>query len=108
MTKSAELKQPIVNQDEVNSGATHDFIFQFICAETGHRSEPFLSNWTQLHEVLNMRTEEQPKPADKDYILLVAVMDKEQTHIPNSPLITVESYLKTMNAEFGKPEKEEK
>lgn len=94
------VQQKIANQEEVNSGKKHDFIFQFICADTGGRSEPFISNWTELGKILELRDQnEHAKPADKDYILLVAVMDKEQTHIPSSPLITVESYLENVKPE---------
>lgn len=97
------VKPKVVDQDEVNSGAAHEFVFQFIDHETGYRSEPFLSNWTQLAEVLNAREQqENQKPTDKDYILLVAVMDKKQTHIPTSPLLTVETYLKNVNPEKTK------
>lgn len=91
MTK-AQLKNPIVEQNEVNSMAKHDFVFQFIDHSNGYRSEPFLSNWTELGKILDDRAEDQ-KPTNEDYILLVAVMDGKQTHIPNSPLITVETYL---------------
>ena len=88
------------NGEEVNSEKKHDFVYQFICAETGNRSECFLSNWTELAEILRLREQrEDAKPTDKDYILLVAVMDGEQTHIPTSPLITVETYLNNVNPE---------
>lgn len=95
-----KVKNKIVEQDEVNSGAKHDFIFQFVDAENGNRSEPFLSSWTQLIEVLQLRTEEQAKPTDEDFILLVAVMDGKQTHIPSAPLIKVGNFLTTMNTEL--------
>lgn len=92
------VQQKIANKEEINSGAKHEFIFQFICKDTGKRSEPFLSNWTELGEILKMREEqENAKPTDDDYILLVAVMDKEQTHIPTSPLLTVSTYLDNVN-----------
>ncbi|AXL14436.1 hypothetical protein [Microviridae sp.] len=93
------VNEKIVDQEEVNSATPHRFVFQFIDKETGHRSEPFLSDWTELKKILELREEqENAKPTDEDYILLVAVMDKQQTHIPTSPLLTVGSYLKTMGA----------
>ena len=91
MTK--KIPPQLAEQEDVNSNAKHDFIFQFVDHETGLRSQPFLSDWTQLQEVLAQRTEETPKPTDDDYILLVAVMDSKQTHIPTSPLLTVGTYL---------------
>lgn len=90
MTK---LKEPLVDQEEVNSQTKHDFVFQFIDHETGYRSEPFISNWTELGNILDSRTIEEPKPVDDDYILLVAVMDGKQSHIPSAPLVTVKTYL---------------
>ena len=89
------LQKKVVSQEEVNSGAPHKFIFQFIDHTNGQRSEPFLSSWTELKEVLELR-KEGDKPTNEDYILLVAVMDNKQTHVPGTPLITVESYLKTV------------
>lgn len=99
MTKAIPKK--VVNQEDVKSNSPHDFIFQFICAETGKRSEPFMSNWTELGKILDLRDKEDKdiKPTDSDYILLVAVMDKEQTHIPTAPLITVETYLNCVRPE---------
>lgn len=91
------VQPKIVDQEEVDSGTPHRFVFQFVDKETGHRSEPFLSDWTELAQILKMREEqENQKPTDEDYILLVAVMDKKQTHIPTSPLVTVGTYLQTM------------
>jgi len=96
------IKDKIASEEEVNSGARHDFIFQFICADTGNRSEAFSSDWTQLGDILDSRTIEKPKPTNDDYILLVAVMDKEQTHIPTAPLITVDTYLQNVRPETQK------
>lgn len=90
-----KVQKKVVPQEDVNSGAPHKFVFQFIDHTNGQRSEPFLSSWTELAEVLELRKEGE-KPTNKDFILLVAVMDKEQTHIPGTPLITVDSYLKTV------------
>lgn len=87
---------PNLAVDPAEFQARNDFLFQFISKETGYRSEPFLSTWTQLQEILAERTEELPLPLDDDYILLVAVMDGKQTHIPTSPLITVGKYLETV------------
>lgn len=89
----------LASQEETAESKFNEFVFQFICHETGHRSEPFLSTWTKLGEILELRTPEQEKPSDKDYILLVAVMDGKQTHIPTSPLITVETYLNNVKPE---------
>lgn len=71
------------------------FMFQFINHENGLRSEPFVGSWKNLNQVLELR-EEGERPVAKDYILLVAVLDKDDTIIPATPLITVESYLKNI------------
>lgn len=84
-----------VNSNLVEAGdlkKSQDFLFQFICHETGARSEPFVSDWRQMKEILLDREPGQ-KPADKDYILLVAVLDDKQTHIPKTPLIHVETFM---------------
>lgn len=73
-----------------------ELVFQFIDRETGGRSEPFVSNWNELGKILAARKEDQ-KPTNEDFILLVAVMNGEQTHIPISPLITVETFLTIQN-----------
>lgn len=72
------------------------FMFQFVDKESGRRSEPFVSNWDQLAEVLGKR-EKGESPKNDDYILLVAVLDGEDTRIPATPLITVETF---MNFQF--------
>ena len=75
-----------------------DFVFQFIDHETGHRSEPFVATWDKMAEILKVREEGQ-KPHGDDYILLVAVLDGKQTHIPGTPLITVDTYCKVIGAD---------
>ena len=72
------------------------FCFQLIDHETGHRSEPFTGSWEVMREVLDAR-EPGAKPHDDDYILLVAVLDEENTHIPTTPLITVKTYSEVIN-----------
>lgn len=69
------------------------FCFQFINHLDGQRSQPFVSNWDQLRDILRER-EKGALPQDEDFILLVAVLgDQEETNIPATPLITVKSYL---------------
>ena len=85
-----------VKAEDLNPDAKHRFVFQFISAEDGIRSEPFESNWTEMKEILELRTDEQPKPTDDDFILLVAVIDGKQTHIPTSPILKVSSYLQVV------------
>lgn len=71
--------------------AEQKFLFQFIDHETGHRSKPFTGTWDAVQEVLDYR-EKGEKPDDQDYILLVAIMDGEDTQIPSTPLITVKTF----------------
>lgn len=68
------------------------FVIQFIDHETGRRSEPLVGNWSTVKEVLDLRKEGE-KPEDKDYILLVAVLDGKDTTIPATPLITVKTFM---------------
>lgn len=72
--------------------AQRKFLFQFINHENGQRSKPFVSNWEDVRDVLENRKEGE-MPTDKDYLLLVAVLDEEETTIPATPLITVKTYL---------------
>lgn len=74
------------------------FMFQFVEAQTGKRTEPFVTDWDELAGVLRKSKEEQKDdeevfPGDKDYILLVAVLDGQHTKIPANPLITVKTFL---------------
>lgn len=92
--KEEQIEMPITD-DVANLGKSQDFLFQLICHESGHRSEPFVSDWSQMMKILRARQEE-AKPHDLDYILLVAVMDKEQTYVPSTPLITVKRFLEIM------------
>lgn len=87
------VNEEVVEAEDLNPDQKQDFVFQFVCADTGHRSEPFSTNWDQLKGILDARTEKLPKPTDEDYILLIAVMDKQQTHIPTTPLIKVKTFL---------------
>ena len=73
------------------------FMFQFVDHETGNRSEPFIGSWQAVNEVLKARKEGE-RPVDQDFILLVAVLDGEETRIPATPLITVKTYQEYNNA----------
>lgn len=67
------------------------FVFQFIDHENGKRSEPFVGSWDTVQEVLAARKEGE-RPNEKDYVLLVAVLDGKDTTIPGTPLITVKTF----------------
>lgn len=67
------------------------FMFQFVNHEDGKRSEPFVGSWTTIQEILDLRKEDE-RPTDQDYILLVAVLDGQETTIPATPLITVKTF----------------
>jgi len=84
------------------------FIFQIIGAHDGKRSEPILNTWDGLTELLidmehamaqhnHDQLVENPEHEDTnyqdDYILLVAVINGEETIIPGTPLITVKHFL---------------
>ena len=68
------------------------FMFQFIDHTDGRRSEPFVGNWETISEIIKLREGDQ-LPKNEDYILLVAVLDDEDTIIPSTPLITIQTFL---------------
>jgi len=84
------------------------FMFQFIQQKTGRRTEPFITDWDELKDILEEAEEKyveefikagEPEdypdmfPGKQDFILLVAVMNGKQTKIPSNPLITVETFM---------------
>lgn len=82
-----------INKEKKQTG----MMLQIISAENGERSEPFIATWEELHQVLSKEMdmdESEMNVKEKDYILLVAVMQGEETRIPRAPLITIESFLK--------------
>lgn len=80
--------------------AERKFMLQFVSKADGKRSEPFVTSWTQLYESL-VELEEGESPKGDDYILLVCVLDGEQTRIPPTPLITVDTFKSNFNFEEG-------
>jgi len=64
------------------------FMFQFISHLTGERSAPFVSNWKEIIDIIDTAKEGEG-PSDKDYVLLVAVLEGKESKIPSTPLITV-------------------
>jgi len=80
------------------------FLFQLISHLDGKRSEPFTMSWDGLTEALTLWKETDPEKYNedevfKDFILLVAVLDDQDTVIPATPLITIKSYLETVGKE---------
>ena len=73
------------------------FVIQIINAENGNRSKPYEANWDQLAESLKKAE----SINSKDYILLVAAIEgeEEQMQIPQSPLITIETFLSMFDSE---------
>ena len=65
------------------------FMFQLISAEHGRRTDPFVTNYVDLADALKKDND----VSSDDYILLVAVLDGENTQIPTTPLITVGKFL---------------
>lgn len=74
----------------------HKFMFQFVSHDSGKRSEPFVGNWDTIHETLK-HVQPGERPNEEDYILLVAVLDGENTQIPATPLITVKTFKQFKN-----------
>lgn len=75
------------------------FLFQMIRKDDGSRSDPFAGDWDQLHDALSKTELDQ-----EDYILLVAIVDPDddtQMVIPNTPLITVKSFLEIKTPEVA-------
>lgn len=72
------------------------FIYQFISAETGDRSQPFVGTWDKLYKAIQ-ENGEQNDIRDEDYILVVATLgDKDQIQIPGTPLLTKATFMKWM------------
>lgn len=70
-------------------------MIQIISHENGNRSEPFIADFKELGEILNKEMEKgESNIHEKDFILLVAIFHGEETKIPTSPIITVETFLK--------------
>ena len=72
---------------------TQRFIFQMVHHSSGERTEPFIATWPELYRTCREATEEEPLLME-DYILLVQVLDDENSIIPQTPLIRVETFLK--------------
>lgn len=70
-------------------------MIQIISHENGNRSEPFIANFKELGEILNKEMETgESHIHEKDFLLLVAIFQGEETKIPTSPIITIETFLK--------------
>lgn len=97
MTNSTDnLKSRPANKTLEQEKQEHKFMFQFIDHLTGTRSEPFVGNWDTIHNTLS-HIQPGERPGEKDYILLVAILDGEHTQIPATPLITVKSFMTFKN-----------
>jgi hypothetical protein len=67
------------------------FLFQIISHKDGKRSEPFITSWDDLHKLLN-ENKESPDYPGEDYLLLVSVLDGEDTIIPATPIIKISTF----------------
>ena len=93
MTNSTEnLKAKPIDEQKKE----HKFMFQFVDHETGKRSEPFVGNWDTVYATLE-HVKEGERPLPEDFILLVAILDGENTQIPATPLITVKTFTQFKN-----------
>lgn len=75
-----------------------EMLFQFIDHESGFRSKPVVGSPKTILDILDARKEGE-KPDIKDYILLHTVLDGEDSFIPTTPLITVDSFIKANRPE---------
>jgi len=83
--------------------AQNKFMFQFISCKDGRRSEPFLTSWDGLQNtVKQIKKQEDCDINDDDLILLVAVIDGKDTHIPATPLIKVSTFMKMQPSKGAK------
>lgn len=75
------------------------FVFQLVDHESGQRSEPFITTWDELYDLVNdnLAKSDQAEKRLKDYVLLVCVLEEQETVIPGTPLITVQSFLDLHN-----------
>lgn len=81
------LKAKSINEQK----AERKFLFQVISHVDGKRSEPFLASWDHLHKTLNENKDHPDYPGD-DYLLLVSVLDGEDTIIPATPIIRISTF----------------
>lgn len=86
MTQQMEEKIEETQDPRINA----KLLFQFVSRENGKRSAPFISNWDEVIQILET-SEEGQGPDDDDYVLLVAVLEGQETKIPSTPLITVKT-----------------
>lgn len=101
MTESNQTEKSIDQQKQEKK-----FLYQFVNHENGQRSEPFVGNWETIQQILELR-EDGEAPTDEDFILLVAVLDGEETIIPSTPLITLKTYQAYLNPELEDQIKQE-
>lgn len=64
------------------------FMIQFINGDNGQRTEPFVATMDQLREVL--QDVDDPK-MQKDYCLMVGMIEDEELKVINAPLLSVKS-----------------
>lgn len=79
-------------------GTAQKFIFQLIKKKDGSRSDPFTATFPQLLDIFD--TTEEAIISSEDYVLLVCVIEGENTRIPKTPLISVQDLIATST---GKP-----
>lgn len=68
-------------------------LFQFIDHENGSRSQAVTGNAGTIMEIIKAREPGQ-KPRNEDYIIVLAVLSGENTFIPETPIILVDSFIK--------------
>lgn len=84
------------NLDLSEQKAQKKFMFQIINHTDGQRSEPFITSWDELHKTLN-ENKDHPEYRGDDYLLLVSVLDGEQTIIPSTPIIKISTFTAMTN-----------
>jgi len=79
------------------------FVFQIISHLDGRRSEPFVTSWDALYSTFHDNQNEPDFPAD-DWLLLVSVLDGENTTIPATPIIKISSFMNLANTTPNAPQ----
>lgn len=76
--------------------AERKFLFQVISHKDGTRSEPFITSFDALHETLNAHRNDADFPAE-DFLLLVSILEGEETIIPATPIIKISTFANIKN-----------
>ena len=83
-----EVEEPTKEMAETLSEGKK-FIFQLVSHEDGHRSNPFMAEYSEL----TTKLAEDEHLDREDFLLLVMILDGKETIIPGAPLIKISTLI---------------